>query len=228
MSKLTLTGLALPLLLLFASPPATAPNAFGAIKQTPEGQAQAGTLQKMIVESGSVTMDLDRNQLNGIGSVQGTSTTLQFSVAANSFFPILVFNGLLRGPELGSMALIPAGINASTYSLPEALRASLKQLVIQKLPSGEGFDLAVRDGNTGFTFFNIDGGQYDYDAKAQSLSVTGRLLVSKELAKSLGNASQFGAGAGRISVGATMQPIEITQLDANGDVKSARLPALKE
>ena len=32
MSKLTLTGLALPLFLLFASPPASAPNAFGATK----------------------------------------------------------------------------------------------------------------------------------------------------------------------------------------------------
>jgi len=86
----------------------------------------------------------------------------------------------------------------------------------------------VRDGKTGFTFFNIDGSQYDYDAKAQSLSITGRLLVSKELAKSLGRASQFGTVAGRISIGATMQPVEITQLDANGAVKSARLPALKQ
>ena len=36
MSKLTLTGLALPLFLLFASPPASAPRAFGAIKETAE------------------------------------------------------------------------------------------------------------------------------------------------------------------------------------------------
>ena len=63
MSKLTLTGLALPLLLLFASPPASAPKAFGATKETPESQGQTGTLQKMIVESGSVTMDLDVNRL---------------------------------------------------------------------------------------------------------------------------------------------------------------------
>ena len=229
MSKLTLTGLALPLFLLFASPPASAPKAFGATKETPESQGRGGTLQKMIIENGSVTMDLDVNQLNGIGSAPGRPTTLQFAVAANSFFPILVFNELLRGPEPGSMALIPAGVNASGYNLPASLRASLKQLVIQKLPSGEGSDLAVRDGKTGFTFFNIDGGQYDYDAKAQSLSITGgRLLVSKELAKSLGRASQFGAVAGRISIGATMQPIEITQLDVNGDVKSARLPALNQ
>ena len=57
-------------------------------------------------------MDLDVNRLNGIGSVPGRPTTLQFAVAANSFFPILVFNELLRGPEPGSMALIPAGVNA--------------------------------------------------------------------------------------------------------------------
>src|SRR5215471_1941567 len=154
MSKLTLTGLALPLFLLFASPPATAPKAFGAIKETAENQEQGGTLQKMIIESGTVTMDLDLTQLNGIGSAPGRPTTLQFTVAANSFFPILVFNGLLRGPEPGSMALVPAGANVSSYSLPAALRASLKQLAIQKLPSGEGFDFAVRDGKTGIVFFN--------------------------------------------------------------------------
>ena len=38
MSKLTITGLALPLFLLFASPPASAPKAFGATKETPESQ----------------------------------------------------------------------------------------------------------------------------------------------------------------------------------------------
>ena len=168
MSKLTLTGLALPLFLLFASPPASAPKAFGAMKETAESQKQTGTLQKMIVESGSVTMDLDLNRLNGMGSAPGRPTTLRFAVAANSFFPILVFNDLLRGPEPGSMALVPAGNNAFGYSLPATLRASLKQLVIQKLPSAEDSDLAVRDGKTGFTFFNIEGSQYDYDAKAQS------------------------------------------------------------
>ena len=181
MSKLTLTGLALPLFLLFASPPASAPKAFGAMKETAESQGQTGTLQRMIVESGSVTMDLDVNRLNGIGSPPGRAATLQFAVAANSFFPILVFNELLRGPEPGSMDLIPSGVNAFNYSLPMALRASLKQLVIQKLPPGEDSDLSVRDSKTGFTFFNIEGGQYDYDAKAQLLSITGgRLLVSKE------------------------------------------------
>src|SRR4051812_4834074 len=120
MSKITLTGLALPLFLLFASPPASAPNAFGATKQTPERQGQTGTLQRIIVESGSVTLDLDVNRLNAFASLLGRPTTLQFAVAADSFFPILIFNELLRGPEPGSMALIPAGVSDSGYALPSA------------------------------------------------------------------------------------------------------------
>src|SRR6478609_11753919 len=207
MSKLTLAGLALPLFLLFASLPPSAPMAFGATNGTRETQEQAGTLQKMIIETGNVTMNLDVSQLSGVGSVPGTPTTLQFAVAANSFFPILVFNQLLRGPEPGSMALIPAGVNGSGYSLPVALGASLKQLAIEKLSSGEAFDLAVRDGKTGFTFFNIEGHQYEYDANGQSLGITGgRLLMSKEFANALGRPADVSAAIGKISIGAAMQP----------------------
>jgi hypothetical protein len=159
----------------------------------------------------------------------------------------LVFNDLLRGPEPGSMNLIPAGVDAvepavpaaptsvlqatrlPLQSLPALLGASLKQLVIEKLPLDQGFDLAVRDGNTGFTFFNVEGDQYNYDANAQSLSITdGRLLFSKEFANALGRPSDAGSIVGKISVGAAMQPIEITRFDANGDVKSASLPALHQ
>src|SRR5215471_215966 len=127
MSKLTRTGLALPLFLLFASPPSSAPKAFGATQKTPESQGQTGMLQKMIVENGSVTMDLDVNRLNGIGSSPGRATTLQFAVAANSFFTILVFNDLLRGPDQGSMALIPQ--SPSNSGLPVALSAAFNRLV---------------------------------------------------------------------------------------------------
>jgi hypothetical protein len=55
----------------------------------------------------------------------------------------------------------------------------------------------------------------------------GRLLISKEFANALGRPSDAGALVGSISVGASMQPVDIEQLDANGDVKSAKLPALK-
>src|ERR1700730_794703 len=225
MLKKTLIVLMLPLVSLLGN--SSGNNAAQPSQKTSD--APTDTLQKMIVESGNVTMDLDLNGLNGSGSLVARPITLQFAVKANSFFPVLVFNDLLRGPEQGSMTLIPAGVNAPGYSLPGTLGASLKQLVIEKLPSDRGHDLAVRDANTGFIFFNVEGHQYNYDANAQSLSITGgRLLVSKEFANALGRPSDAGAIVGKISVGAAMQPIEIDRLDANGNVKSETLPALHQ
>ena len=185
--------------------------------------APTGTLQKMIVESGSVTMDLDLSRLNGINSAAQSLQQAHFSAGANSFFPILVFNDQLRGPLPGSMALIPQSVPA----LPAALGASLKQLAIEKLPSGQGTGLAVRDSNTGFTFFNIQGHQYDYDPAAQSLAITnGKLVVSKEFANALGRPSDAGSVVGTIAIGAVMQPTEITQL-ANGQPQSVIMPPMQ-
>ena len=251
MLKKTLISFALPVILLLSSESgnqaaqsATATATKAQLKQnTPEGQpgrrgldeGGTGTLQKMIVESGSVTMELDLNGLNGSSSLVARPVTLHFTVAADSFFPVLVFNDLLRGPEPGSMALVPqksvagigdAGVNAPGYS--RLLGASLNQLAVEKLPSGEASDLAVRDSTTGFTFFNVEGHQYDYDANAQLLSITkGRLLISKEFANALGRPADAGVTVGKISIGAAMQPIEISQL-VNGEAKSAILPALQQ
>ena len=87
--------------------------------------AATGTLQKMIVESGSVTMQLDLNRLNGT-RFPGKTDNTAICRRSQFFFPILVFNDLLRGPEPGSMALIPAGVNASGYTifLPRLARLS--------------------------------------------------------------------------------------------------------
>ena len=225
MSKKTLTALALPLLSLLA---------IGAgnytVGPTPKtSDAPAGTLQKMIVENGNVTMDLDLTGLNPEGfadSLVARPITLRFAVGANSFFPILVFNDLLRGSAPGSMALVPSR-SRGVPALPGALGASLNRLVVEKLPSGQGFDLAVRDGNTGFTFFNVEGHQYNYDAKAQLLSITnGRLLISKEFANALGRPSSAGEIVGKISVGAAMQPIQIDDL-VNGKTSSMVMPAMQ-
>ena len=91
--------------------------------------------------------------------------------------------------------------------LPSALTASLNQLTVEKLPSSEPHDLAVRDAKTGFTFFNIQGHQYDYDPGAQSLTVNGgKLTMSQDFANALGRPSDVGAVVGEISVGAVMQP----------------------
>src|SRR5215472_5226 len=124
--------------------------------------AATGTLQKMIVENGSVTLDLDLNGLNGSSSLVARPVTLQFSAAANSFFPILVLNDLLRAAETGSMSLIPqttagAEVNAFGYStLPAVLRASFGQLAIGKMDWEAPVDLVVRDSRSGFVFFNVE------------------------------------------------------------------------
>ena len=248
MLKKTLITLTLPLLFLLVVAASLCRGALGssltaARQNSPQATdsaaataAPTGTLQKMIVENGSVTMDLDLNRLNGINSATQSLQQAHFAVGANSFFPILVFNDQLRGPIPGSMALIPqnsvagsgdAGVNAPSYSLPAALGASLKQLAVEKLPSGQGSDLAVRDSNTGFTFFNIQGHQYNYDPAAQSFAITnGKLLISKELANAMGRPSDAGSVAGTISIGAVMQPTEITQL-ANGQPQSVIMPPMQ-
>ena len=195
--------------------------------------AATGTLQKMIVENGSVTLDLDLNGLNGSSSLVARPVTLHFTAAANSFFPILVFNDLLRAAESGSMSVIPqnaagAEVNALGYStLPAALRASLGQLVIGNMDSDAPVDLVVRDSKSGFVFFNVEGAQYDYDANARLLSITGgRLLISKGFAEALGRPADAGATVGKLSIGAAMQPIEVQTL-VNGETKSVVMPPLR-
>jgi hypothetical protein len=218
MSKKLFTYLTLPLLLLFCN---SSQNSLAQPKAKSLG-AQAGTLEKMIVASGSVVMDVDLNRLNGVNSATAKLETLRFAVAADSFFTALVFNDVLRGPEQGSIALIPQ--NSATFP---ALSASLNQLVVEKLPSGEAFDLAVRDSKTGFAFFNIEGHQYDYDANAQLLSIKdGRLLISQEFAQALGRPSGAGSAVGKISIGTSMQPVEIATI-VNGTLQSVTMPPLQ-
>jgi hypothetical protein len=218
--KITATALMLPLALLFAAPNVNSRSP-GA-KNGSHGYPQDGTLQKMIVENASVTMQLDMNGLNGSNSLVTRPVTLQFVGAANSFFPILVFNDLLRAAEPGSLALIPQHPPA----VPGQFGASLKQLVIEKLPSNRGFDLIVRDSNTQFPFFKVEGGDYEYNAGAKSFTISGgRLLISKQFANALGRPSEAGSIIGKIFIGAAMQPIEIDQV-VNGKAQSAVMPAV--
>src|SRR4030095_4699269 len=136
----------LPLVLLFGSPDADSRN-------PATTNSQSGTLQKMIVDNGSVTMQLDLNGLNGSGSLVARPVTLHFAAAPNSFFPILVFNNLLRGLEPGSIQLVPQNKTA----LPASLTASLNHLVIEKSGQRSRFELVVRDDTSGFVFFNVEG-----------------------------------------------------------------------
>ena len=218
MFKTILSYFTLPLLLLLSN---SSGNSAAQVQKNSQ-ERPTGTLEKMIVASGSAAMDLDLNRLNGLGSATKLDT-FHFEVRPNSFFTILVFNNVLRGPTLGSMGLIPG--NSAT--LPAPLKASLNQLVIEKIPSNDPYDIVVRDGKTGFVFFNIEGNLYDYDAGAHLLSIKdGRLLISEEFANTLGRPSQAGLIVGRISTATTMYPIEIKTV-VNGAVQSAMLPPLR-
>ena len=134
---------------------------------TPGGNT--GTLEKMIVASGDVAMDINLNRLNGTGSVAKESkpSVLRFNVEQNSFFTVLVFNDELRGPLPGSMGLIPQ----SSEALPAKLNASYKQLVVENLPWGKDFEMVVRDAKTGFAFFNIEGHEFNYNADQRLMSI---------------------------------------------------------
>ena len=81
MSKITCTCFALILLLFLGN----SSGNYAAQSKQKTADARTDTLQKMIVQSGSVTMQLDLNRLNGT-SFTGKTATLQFAIAANSFF----------------------------------------------------------------------------------------------------------------------------------------------
>ena len=209
---------ALPLLLLLSNSSGnSAPQDSG---KSPQGAT--GTVEKMIVANGSVSLDLDVSLLKGIRSETQESKldTFRFEVSPNSFFTIRVVNNSLRGPEPGSMGLV----SGNSALLPEPLNASSNQLVIEKTASGEPFELIVRDGKTGFVFFNIEAPLYEYDSAAHLLSINGgRLLISEELAKRLGRPAQADLNVGQISISATMYPIQVTTF-VNGAATSTTLP----
>jgi len=123
-------------------------------------EANTGTLKKMVVTNGNVTMELDLNRLNGtrLRAQEPKPSELRFDVGRDSFFTVLVFNDELRGPLPGSMGLIPQ----NSAALPAKLSASYQQLVIENMSWGGPFDLIIRDGKTGFVFFNIEGQLFDY------------------------------------------------------------------
>ena len=182
---------------------------------------ETGTLEKLIVSTGNASIDIDLSQLNG-GGASSRKSTINFTVERDAFFTVLAFNGEFRGTLPSSMALMP---QKTAAAVPDRLNASLNQLVIESLPWGGDFELAIRDSQSGFTFFNIEGQQYNYGASDHSLSITmGRLVLSREFATELGRPSDAGTVVGGISVSADMRPIEITQV-VNGETRSAELPS---
>ena len=85
-------------------------------------------------------------------------STLRFTAVPNSFFTILVFDDELRGVLPSSTGLVPQ----NSAALPATLNASYQQLVVENSEPGADYELVVRDGKSGFVFFNIEGQTFDY------------------------------------------------------------------
>lgn len=184
--------------------------------------AENGTLEKMIVASGSVTMDVDLGRLNGTGLRSG-SGPLKFDAVNDTFFTVMVFNGEFRGAVPSSMELVPQ----KAPGLPAKLRESYERLVIESTPLSE-YELAVRDAETGFVFFNVQGHEYGYNPEGRLFTIKGgRLLLSADFAAELGRPGEAGAVVGKLSVAATLKPIEVAKI-YNGNVESTSMPALGE
>ena len=216
MFKTTLIAL-LPLLLFFGN--GTENLLTGLNQKSRDGNT--GTLEKMIVASGEVSMQLNTSRLNGAKRVSATSSELRFETIPDSFFTTMIYNDELRATLPSSMGLVPQ----NSVTVPAKLNASLKELVVEQLAWGGQYELVIRDGKTGFTFFNVEGQEYLYDPRDRSLNIQmGRILISPEFASELGRPSDSGAVVGQLSIKTTLRPIEVTQL-VNGEIISDVLPA---
>jgi hypothetical protein len=181
--------------------------------------ATDGTLEKMIVASGRVVLQLDQKLLGAkADGARVRPSTLRFEVERDSFLTVLVFNGELRGPQPGTMRILPLDAPAG----PERLREAFQQLVVEQTAWGGAYELVVRDGSSGYTFFNVEGQTLDYRAADRSLNVAGgRLLVAPEFASELG--VRAGTVVGALSVQATLRPIEVSTI-VNGEIESESMP----
>ena len=187
MVRTTTLGLMLSLLLIVGG---SSNYSIAGSKQKSDS-AQTETVQKLIIASGDVALDLDLNQFedNQASVEKASRATLHMALAPDSFFTIIVNNDLFRASLPGSVGLIAQ----NTANLPAPLSTALNHLALDRRPTDEAFELVLRDANSGFVFFNIEGQHANYEAANSSFSINeGRLLVSKEFAQQLGHSSLEG------------------------------------
>jgi len=195
---------------------AVAMNFTGSVSSTAQ---DTGTMEKMVVSAGTVSIDLDRSLLTG--SRKNSTAALRLNAAPDNFFTVIAYNDELRGSIPGTMALTAQ----DTYSLPGRLGSAYQNLVFEALPMGSGHEFAVRDANTGFTFFNLQGHMFAYDPANRAFTIKGgKLLLTDEFAADLGRPAAAGTVVGSISIETTLRPIEVTTF-LNGEVESAGVPA---
>lgn len=187
-----------------------------------DGERDSGTIEKLIVASGGVALELDLERLSSTGAraTRTRPTVVRFDLERDSFLTVVVFNGEFRGALPGSARLVPV----DSSLLPSSLFG--RDLVVEQTAWGAPYDLVVRDAATGVLLFNVAGHRYSYASKERALSVgPGRLLVSEEFAAELGRPSAAGSIVGTLAIGATMRPIEVTEI-VDGEVREEALPGL--
>ena len=159
---------------------------------------------------GSVVLDLDLRQLSAEGSQRGLGSeverdTYHFALRPNPSLTIVRFANVMRGAEPGTLALRWE----NTRALPTVLRAAAQQLVLERTLPGAPFEFVVRDEQTGFVFFGVEGHLFDYEPATRQLRIEGgRLMISRELAQALGRPAEERKQAGTIAIAATMAPLE--------------------
>lgn len=182
-------------------------------------KGDTGTLEKMIVASGTVSMNIDAAKLNGVAT-RGGSGAHSFTVEPNSFFTAVVYNNELR-------ALLPSSMDIKTDSQRApvaALQAAWNQMAIESLPFGQENELAINDARSGSPFFFIEGGEVDFDGATDHLTIRGgRLVVTPEFAASIGRSITDRLIVGTVDIDLNMTAIEVTQVE-NGEVTGSSLP----
>lgn len=185
-------------------------------------QGETGTLEKLAVASGDVTVDFDLSRLNGAKTrtARGNSN-VSFKAEDNSFFTAMSFNGEFRGFLPSSMKL---NVNGSS-ALPSMIAEAGDRLVLESLPFGGDYELAIRDAKSGFDFFYVEGFEYDFDSDARTLALNGgRLVLTPQYAELLGRKADSGLVVGNINVNTTMRVLERAQI-VNDETVATVLPA---
>ncbi|HMQ04798.1 MAG TPA: hypothetical protein PKD26_12840, partial [Pyrinomonadaceae bacterium] len=182
--------------------------------------ADTGTLRKIAASEGRVTMQIESGRLDKSRPKRGKHSTLEFGINDSSFFTAVVFENELRGPLPSTITLVPE----TSAQLPAKLNASYRRLVVENLPFGSEVEMVVRDGETGFVFFTVEGHEYEFDAVHDRLVLrSARLLISEDLAEYLGRPDDARSIVGSLSFDLKMRTLEATHV-VNGEVESAVLP----
>ncbi len=180
-------------------------------------QGETGRLDKLVASGGGVTMHIDLMK----AGAKAAPSDVNFAVQPDTFFTVVTFNDELRGALPSAMTLEPR----TNARLPEPLNSSLSGLTIESMPWGSQYELIIRDANSGFEYFGIEGHQYEYDGAGRSLGISGgRLVLTEAFAGALGIPNAAGKVVGDVSINANMRTIESTVVD-NGQVISDKLPA---